>query len=98
MELSSANRSEIQPDLSDKAFKHLASYTQVEKLQRNVEWLKHQIFNAISKEEKADVVETLIDKFQIDIKKLRGYGWAQYDYNKYLPDMLKGLQQLKDEN
>lgn len=98
MELSSANRSEIQPDLSDKAFKYIASYTQVEKLQSNVEWLKHQIFNAIAKEEKPDEIEKLIETFQVELKKLKGYGWSVYEYQKFLPDMQQGLNRLKDEN
>lgn len=97
--LSSANRSEIQHDLSTD-LNYIASYTQVEKLQRDVDWLKHMIFNGIAKKENASSVETLIKKYEDGIKRLTGYGYEVYmrEHQKNLPDMYAGLDQLKDAN
>jgi hypothetical protein len=89
------NRSEIQNDLSDGAFKFLASFTQIEKFHRGVDWLKHQIFNGIAKNESSDEVSKLIDKYQIALKKLKGYGISTHTYTQDLPGMYEGLKKLQ---
>jgi len=95
MNLSSANKSEIQPDLSDKAFKHLASYTQLEKLTRDIDGLKLVIFDLLKTNEKATVIEDLITKYEIRLKKLSGYGIATYTYQQYLSEMFSQLEKLQ---
>ncbi len=95
MKLSSANRSEIQPDLSDRAFKYLASYTQLEKLTRDIDGLKLVIFDMIKSNEKLSDIENLIDKYQLTLKKLSGYGIATYTYQQHLSEMFSQLEKLQ---
>jgi len=98
MELSSENRSEIQHDLSNMAFKYIASFTQIEKLHRNVDWLKHQIFNALAKKENVSEIEKLIDTYEHDVKKLKGYGQSVFEYQQDIHLMLQGAKDLKNED
>jgi len=95
MNLSSANRSEIQPDLSDKAFKYVASYTQLEKLTRDIEGLKLVIFDLLNTNEKASIIEELIVKYESFLKKMSGYGIATYTYQQYLSEMFLQLEKLQ---
>jgi len=95
MKLSSANISEIQPDLSDKAFKHLASYTQLEKLTRDIDRLKLVIFDSLKNEEKVADIEELINKYQHALKKMAGYGISTYTYQQYLNEMFLQLEKIQ---
>jgi len=95
MKLSSANRSEIQPDLSNKAFKYLASYTQIEKLTRDIDKLKLIIFNAIKEEDKIDQIEKYVELYKKQLKKLNGYGLSTYIYDQYLGEMMIQLEKMK---
>ena len=100
MELSSANRSEIHPDISNRSFKFLASYTQIEKLQNDLEWYKHMIFNGIMEKEDTGRLETLIKLYEDAIKKIRGYGYEVYykDHQENLHHMYAGVEDLKNED
>jgi hypothetical protein len=95
MKLSSTNRSEIQPDLSDKSFKYLASYTQLEKLTRNIDGLRLVIFDSIKREEKPKDIENLIKNYKLYLKKLSGFGIATRIYEKYLAEMYLELEKLQ---
>jgi hypothetical protein len=95
MNLSSANRSEIQSDLSDKAFKYLASYTQLEKLTRDIEGLKLVILDAIKREEKLSEIEKLTQTYEVYLKKLAGFGIATKLYEKELAEIYLELEKLQ---
>ena len=97
MKLSSANRSEIQDDLSNKAFKYLASYTQIEKLTRKIDALKLVILDALKNDEDIKKIKKYIDDYNIVLKSMDGYGLTTKVYHDFLTQLYSQLEDLKNK-
>ena len=68
-----ANQNPIQPQLSDKAFKHVYSWTELQNRTKQAEWLHKQIINMMERDEKLETIQELVDQFELEITGLTDY-------------------------
>lgn len=85
----------IQPQLSDKAFKHLYSWEEMRNRTKDAAWMYDQIHEMLEKGEKTEEIEKMVEKLEQDIKKFAEFYRRRFEVK--LGYIRTRLNELKSE-